>query len=146
MGIHGITDVKMAGGKIVDYRPFRVPFEFAQNYFLRNDAKTGDCPLKITSQEQLLQYFGMAATMGENGKPTVIDFDKSFVIPIVYPETDRETTIIVDGFGRTAPTGLTLSVSTVRGEEHPTYTICPIELLIVDNHYRDFDLDLQKGE
>ena len=142
-GIHGITDVRMADGKIAEYRPFRIPFFTATGYFLRNDVQADACPRIITSQEQLLQYFGMAAVMGENGKPTVIDFDKNFVIPVICPETDQETAIVVDGFCHTAPTGLTLAVSTIQEEEHRSFTIRPVELLIVDNHYRDFDIDLQ---
>ena len=140
MGIHGITEVKVADGKIVDYRPFFVPFDLAKGYFLRNDVGTDACPVKITSEEELLKYFGMATVMGEAGKPTAIDFDHSFVVPIVYPQTDRETTIVVDSFQHTAPAELTLSASTVRGEEPRSFTIRPIELLVVDSYYRDFDI------
>ena len=144
LGIHGITDVKVEGGKISDYRPFRVPFDFAKGYFLRSDVQDDSCPQKITSREELLQYFGMATVMGDNGKPTAIDFDKSFVIPIIYPETDLGTSIVVDRFWRSAPESLTLSVSTIRGVEHQSFTIRPVELLIVDNFYRDFSIDYHR--
>ena len=144
MGFHGVTDVKMENGKISDYRPFRIPFDFAKGYFLRNDVQEGACPQKITSQEELLQYFGMATVMGTDGKPTSIDFDKSFVIPVIYPETDLGTSIVVDRFWRSAPESLTLSVSTIRGVEHRSFTIRPVELLIVDNFYRDFSIDYQQ--
>ena len=123
-----------------------IPFEQAKGYFLRNDVEADSVPSKITSQEQLLQLFGMATVMGEDGKPTAIDFDKSFVIPVIYPETDVETTIKVDGLVRTASKEMTLSVSTVRGEEHESYTIRPVLLLVVDNLYRDDAVILQAGE
>lgn len=141
MGFHAVTDVKMVKGKIADYKPFRVSYELAKGYFLRNDVDTEDFPIQITSQEQLDQFFGMAAVMGENGKPTVIDFDKNFVIPVVYPETDQETSLVVERFWHTAATELTLSVAAVRGEEHRSFTIRPIKLLIVDNYYRDYQID-----
>lgn len=141
MGFHAVTDVKMVKGKIADYKPFRVSYELAIGYFLRNDVDTEDFPIQITSQEQLDQFFGMAAVMGENGKPTVIDFDKNFVIPVVYPETDQETSLVVERFWHTAATELTLSVAAVRGEEHRSFTIRPIKLLIVDNYYRDYQID-----
>lgn len=141
MGFHAVTDVKMVKGKIADYKPFRVLYELVKGYFLRNDVDTEDFPIQITSQEQLDQFFGMAAVMGENGKPTVIDFDKNFVIPVVYPETDQETSLVVERFWHTAATELTLSVAAVRGEEHRSFTIRPIKLLIVDNYYRDYQID-----
>ncbi len=145
MGIHGMTDVKMEGGKIADYRPFLIPFDMAQGYFLRKDCNDV-CPLKISSQEELLQFFGMASVMGEGGKPTAIDFEKSFVIPIIYPETDLATSIVIDRFCHTGPTELSLAVSTIRGEEHRSFTIRPIELLVVDNYYRNFTIDLQLSD
>lgn len=143
MGFHAVTDVKMVKGKIADYKPFRVPFELAKGYFLRNDVEVEEFPTHITSQAQLDQFFGMAAVMGENGKPTVIDFDKNFVIPVVYPETDQETSLVVERFWHTAPTELTLSVGAVRGEEHRSFTIRPVLLLIVDNYYRNYEIDLR---
>ena len=141
LGIPGITDVRVEDGKICDYRPFSVPFELAHGYFLRNDVQGDACPKKITNQEELLQYFGMAAVMGKNGEPTAIDFDKSFVIPVIYPDTDQETSIVVDRFWRTGPESLTLSVSSIVADEHLSFTIRPIQLLIVDSFYRDFTLD-----
>lgn len=143
MGIHAVTDVKMVKGKIADYKPFRIPFEIARGYFFRNGLEADDCPDRFFSQELLDQFFGMAAVMGENGKPTVIDFDKNFVIPVVYPETDQETSLVVERFWHTAPTELTLSVGAVRGEEHRSFTIRPVLLLIVDNYYRNYEIDLR---
>ncbi len=143
LGFKAVTDVKMEKGKIVDYKPFRVPFTFANGYFVRNDVKDEEIPSKITSQEQLSQFFGMATVMGENGKPTEIDFEKDFVIPVVYPETDQETSLVVERFWHTAPTVLTLSTGAIRGEEHRSFTIRPVLLVLVDNYYSDLDIDLR---
>ena len=96
MGTPGVTEVKVEGGKITDYRPFRVPYTQASNYYKRNDIEDV-LPTKITSQEQLNQFFGMAAFMGRGGEPTKIDFGKSFVIPVIVPETNLETEIIING-------------------------------------------------
>ena len=63
MGTPGVTEVKVEGGKITDYRPFRVPYTQASNYYKRNDDIEDVLPTKITSQEQLNQFFGMAAFM-----------------------------------------------------------------------------------
>ena len=143
MGFHAVTDVKMVKGKIDAYRPFRVPYAFARGYFFRNDVSDELLPNKITSQEELLQYFGMATVMGENGKPTEIDFEKSFVVPIVFPETDQETSIVIDRFWHNGPDVLTLVASAVRDEQHRKFTIRPVALLVVDNGYANYAIDLQ---
>jgi len=139
-GIKAVTDVKMVKGKIAEYRPFRVPFTYAKGYFLRNDVEEGEYPTKITNQNLFDQYFGMATVMGDEGKPTEIDFDKSFVVPVIYPVTDQETSIVIERFWHSAPAELTLSVGAVRGEEHRSFQIRPIKLLVVDNGYRDYEV------
>ena len=142
MGTPGVTDVKLEDGKITDYRPFRVPYTLARNYFRRNDEVEDVLPLKITSEEELLKFFGYAAFMGRNGEPTKIDFDKSFVIPIILPQTDRETEIVIDGLYHTKPGSLTLAFEAVQGEEPLSYTMLPFELLIVDAAYRDCQITI----
>ena len=141
MSTPGVTDVKVEGGKITAYRPFRIPYTLARNYYRRNDIEDV-LPLKITSQEQLDQFFGMAAFMGRGGEPTKIDFGNSFVIPIMIPETDLETEIVIDGLYHSRPGELTLSYSVMQGEEHQSYTIAPFSLLIVDGIYRDCTVTL----
>ncbi|MBQ1760249.1 MAG: hypothetical protein IIZ94_11260, partial [Prevotella sp.] len=69
-----------------------VPFTVAEHYFFN---KGQDIPVnpKITSEELFKQLFGMATVMGENGKPTEIDFSKQFVLAVVLPVTDINTEI-----------------------------------------------------
>ncbi len=143
MGTPGVTDVKLENGKIIDYRPFRIPYTLARNYYRRNDKVEDVLPLKITSEEELLKYFGYAAVMGRNGEPTAIDFDKSFVIPIILPQTDRETEIVIDGLYHTRPESLTLAFETVSGDEALSYTMLPFELLIVDSAYKNCQIILK---
>ena len=142
MGTPGVTDVKMENGKISEYRPFRVPYTLARNYFRRNDSIEDVLPLKITSEEELLRFFGYAAVMGRNGEPTRIDFEKSFVIPIMLPQTDRETEIVIDGLYHKRPESLTLAFKAVQGEEPLGYTMLPFELLIVDGIYRNCQIEI----
>ena len=120
--------------------------EVAHGYFLHNDVSGEVVPTKITEQEELLAYFGRAAVMGEHGMPTVIDFDQYFVVPVIYPVTDLETSIVVDSFKQTAPGELTLTVRAVRGEEPRSFTIRPMVLRLVDNQYRDFEIKVEKSE
>lgn len=143
MGFKAVTDVKMVDGQIAEYKPFRVPYTYANGYFLRNDVQEDEIPSKITSQDQFSDFFGMATVMGDNGKPTEIDFEKDFVIPIVYPVTDQETSIVIERLWHTTPGVLTLSAAAIRGEEHRSFTIRPMKLLVVDNHYSDLNIDLK---
>src|SRR5690606_14967583 len=73
-----------------------ITYKKAENYFVKNNV-TGTVPAKITSQEEFDNYFGMATTMGENGKPTAIDFSKEYVIVIDHISTKNKTEIILSG-------------------------------------------------
>jgi len=57
-----------------------VPFTEAKNYFVKNNIEAAVDNPKFETQQEFEQVFGMATTMGENGKPTPIDFSKEFVI------------------------------------------------------------------
>jgi len=106
-----------------------VPYREADHYFVRNDVKQ-PVPAKINSQDEFDKYFGMAAVMGKNGRPTPIDFASQFVIAVVLPETNQDIDIederlIDDG------TNLTFEYSVERDDEINTYTQVPMELIIV---------------
>ena len=119
-----------------------VPFELARNYFVRNDVALADVPDRITSQEQLLDFFGMAAVMGVDGMPTAIDFDQSFVIPVVRPETDHVTEIVIDALTATSPSKLTVTGRVDVDPEVQSYTMRPFVLLIVDKAYKENEIVL----
>ena len=69
-----------------------IAFEVAKNYFFKNNQEIPSSP-KITTAEEFGKLFGMATTMGEDGKPTEIDFTKQFVLAIVLPVTNLATEI-----------------------------------------------------
>lgn len=66
-----------------------IKYSEVNGYFVKNTWKSNKQKvLKFTSQAQLEKVFGMATVMGENGKPTPVDFTKSCVIALVLPKTD----------------------------------------------------------
>ena len=132
-------------GKKID-RSLEVPYKLATGYFFRNDAVIDILPHRITSEDQLLNYFGMAATMGEEGRPTEIDFERSMVIPIVLPPTDKYTDIVIQSLLRTGDNQLTLRFHVERGNESRSFTIIPCKLLVVDGSYRDYDILITSPE
>ena len=84
----------------------------------------------------------MAAFMGKGGNPTVINFKKEFVIPIVLPETDKDTDILdisLEGNERE----LKLIYRVKEGEQQGFF-IQPIKLLIVDNAYKQAQITVYK--
>lgn len=106
-----------------------IDYTVASNYFFRNDATIPESP-KITTQEQFDSLFGMAAVMGKGGQPTEIDFSKQFVIAVVLPETDLETSL--------SPVSLTKDddaltfIYICRQGEKQSHTTQPILLIIVE--------------
>lgn len=67
-----------------------VPYKVANGYFVRNDVKKLPNG-KISKQKDFEAAFGMAAVMGNDGRPTEIDFDNQYVIAVSKPVTDRFT-------------------------------------------------------
>ena len=118
-----------------------VPFVIAENYFINNSVKDS-IPAKITTRAIFDTYFGKASTMGTNGKPTPIDFDKEYVIALSHPTTNIKTEII--------PVSLTQSDGKVVFNYKETqgdslgFSIHPLLLLIVDNQFNG-DLILRKN-
>ncbi len=116
-----------------------IAFEVAQNYFFRNDQEIPETP-KITTAEEFETYFGMAATMSPDGKPTAIDFDKQFVVPFVMPATDIDTEITPVKVEKDGDK-LCCTFSIKQGEQQ-SFTIQPLSIIIIDKAYEDLDVEL----
>ena len=132
-------------GKPVDHSQ-EIRYTLANGYFFRNDAVIDILPHSITSEEELRPYFGYAAVMGAGEQPTTIDFEKSMVIPVVLPPTDKDTEIQILSLLRTGDKQLQLRFHVERGNESRSYTIIPCQLLMVDAAYRDYDILMSSPE
>ena len=92
--------------------------------------------------------FGMSTTMGEKGKPTEIDFDKSFVIAVEEGQlnklTELEPGLLLhddDGIKSSTPAGhLTFKYYINEGDEI-SYTIRPVLIIIVDKAYQNLNVE-----
>lgn len=116
-----------------------VAFEVAKNYFFKNDKQIPTSP-KITTEEEFNKLFGMATTMGEDGKPTAIDFSKQFVLAIVLPVTDVATEITpvkVEAKGDS----LFYDFEVKRGEKQ-SFSTQPVSVIILDKQYENKELVL----
>jgi hypothetical protein len=112
-----------------------MPYKTANNYFVKNTYKDGELENpKITTQADFENIFGMATTMGVNGKPTPIDFSKEYVIAIIGAITDNATTININNVNKIANI-ITVTYTETKGEKQ-SYTIRPFQLIIVNNQYQ----------
>ena len=116
-----------------------VAFEEAKNYFFKNDQTIPASP-KITSEEEFHKLFGMATTMGKDGKPTPIDFSRQFVLAIVHPVTDVATEIV--------PVKVMVKRDTLfydyelKVGEKQSFSIQPVSIIILDKKYSNREVVL----
>ena len=102
------------------------------NYYVSNQMKNGTHKLVIHNQQDFESVFGEAAVMGRNGQPTSIDFRHQFVIAVILPETNRQTTIETALLRRN---GDRLYFSYIIDEGHATsYTMRPFTAVVVDRN------------
>jgi hypothetical protein len=111
-----------------------VAFEVAKNYFFKNNQEIPASP-KITTAEEFGKLFGMATTMGEDGKPTEIDFTKQFVLAIIMPVTKLATEITPLSIEEQGDTLYYLYDA--KPGEAQSYSTQPISLIILDKKYAD---------
>ena len=116
-----------------------VTFEVAKNYFFKNDQQIPASP-KITTEEEFNKLFGMATVMGEDGKPTSIDFTKQFVLAIVLPVTDMATEI--NPVKVEAKSDSLFYTYEVKTGEKQTFSIQPVSIIILDKQYEDNEVKL----
>lgn len=111
-----------------------IPYETANNYFVKNSFKQGMLKNpKIESQAAFEQYFGAAPVMGDNGKPTAIDFNKQYVIAVIPPATSNSATLAATSLKQSGKT-ITLTYSYKEGAKQ-TFTSQPSLILVVDKKY-----------
>src|SRR5690625_3486628 len=111
-----------------------ISYKIAKNYFVKNTVDEIENP-KIISQEDFDEIFGMATTMGEDGKPTSIDFSKEFVIAVILPETDISTELQPIDLIENEKNNLIFTYKKEEGEKL-SHTIKPALILIVDNNHK----------
>ena len=80
----------------IEQLAYPISFEELNNYFVRNTVNVDkERHLFINNQEEFSSYFGEAAVMGRNGQPTKVDFKTQYVVAILLPPTNRETSVAI---------------------------------------------------
>ncbi len=129
IGLVCLSGCQASKGKVVAH----VPYKTVDNYFVRNDVE-GTPPVTIKASDEFERYFGMAATMGPDGRPTDVDFNKNYVICVALPPTDLDTDLSVESLSEAREGKLILRYAIRRGERR-SYSIRPLLLLMVDKKY-----------
>ncbi len=112
-----------------------IPFVNAKNYFVKSSVKDSDLKTpKITTQEEFDNIFGGATVMGENGKPTQIDFSNQFVVTYIHKETDLNTQLSVESFVKNEKGELVFNYKITEGEQL-TFTSRHLLIIVVDKKY-----------
>lgn len=117
-----------------------VAFEVAKNYFFKNNLGILPASPKITTEEDFNKLFGMATTMGKDGKPTAIDFSKQFVLALVLPVTDRATEI--NPVKVEAKDNSLFYTYEVKKGEKQSFSIQPVSIIILDKKYENNEVVL----
>lgn len=110
-----------------------VPYTVAQNYFVNGNVEKLDQPI-IDTEAEFAKTFGMATTMGEEGKPTPIDWTKQFVIAVVLDAASEYVTIEPKKLISTRD-GLHFRYAVKTGDEIG-YSMRPCLIVIVDKKYQ----------
>jgi len=109
-----------------------VPYSVAKNYFVKNTVKEGGLEnAKIETKENFDKIFGTATRMGQEGKPTEIDFSKQYVIAVVRDETDSMAEIIPVSLQKGDKNQIFLIYRISKGAKR-SFKIRPAIILVVD--------------
>lgn len=111
-----------------------VPFVLGENYFVKNTVPEDKNGVhKIETQEAFDEFFSPAATMGDSGTPSDIDFEKQFVIAIISASSDLNPSIDSISLNREGAE-LLLKYKESFGEKQ-SFSMRPMAILIVDNKF-----------
>ena len=120
-----------------------VPYTEMQRYFFKNGAAIPE-EAKISDKACFDSLFGAAAVMGENGRPTSVDFAKEFVIAVVCPVTDLTTELQTESLRKENGTLVFRYCKTVGGQQ--TWSMQPVLLIKVEKEYETPTVQLVQSE
>ena len=137
---NSITDIQQ--DKAVSNQKMDVPYLIGERYFIKNTVEGQTQTLQITSKNDFDKYFGSATVMGNEGKPTPIDFSKQYVIAVIGEKSEYKVAILPLSLKSEDDT-ITLQYK-VETEEKQTYTSRALLILIVDNKYHRESIEFER--
>lgn len=111
-----------------------IPYTKAERYFVKNTVKDGSILLmRFVSQEKFDEYFGMATVMGQDGKPTIINFETQYVIAIIHPSTENDVAFSAYNLQETEDR-IVVNYK-IEERQKQSYTSRPYLMFVVDQKY-----------
>lgn len=121
-----------------------ITFKEGKNYFVKNTFKTDHViSKKITTQNELDDVFGSATVIGNDGKPTAIDFEKNIVIALICPETNVATQISSLKLVKNKDSNVKIQFKLIK-KEIQTFWAVPFSILIIDKEYKSMPFVLNQ--
>lgn len=118
--------------KITSRKATDVSYKPLNNYFVKNTV-TELKENRFDSEEKFNEVFGAAPVMGEQGKPTTIDFSKESVIAFVLPETDIETKVEPISLTKDTQGNLNLNYKITKGNKQ-SFTTRPNFAVVINKN------------
>ncbi len=110
----------------------QVPYTVVENYSVRNTLEVPEMiQTIIDTQEDFDSYFDKAATKGENGNPTPVDFEKQIVLSVIMPETNKTAEITPVSLEK-GEGGLQFYYKIEQSKDTTTYNTIPCLLVAVE--------------
>jgi hypothetical protein len=120
-----------------------IPFIQAKNYFVKNSYKSMEIKQsKILSQKEFDEIFGMACLMGNEGKPTPVDFNKQFVIIVVNKETNNSTELVPISLKKEKKNKLVFDYQIKTGKDQ-SFVSQACLIIIVDKKYKNYTIEFK---
>lgn len=120
----------------IEKEAYPIGFEDMNNYFVLNTVNVDkELHLFINNQEEFSTYFGEAAVMGRNGQPTKVDFKTQYVVAILLPPTDRETSVSIYDVAM-VDTTVVIKYRVKKGDRM-SYTMQPFTMVALDKPVAD---------
>ena len=94
-----------------------IKFEQLNRYFIKNNTNFPVKSNKLDTEESFNAVFGMATVMGNDGRPTSINFDQEYVVPIILEETNIETNIEILGVSLVSKGDLLVNYKVIIGKK-----------------------------
>lgn len=116
-----------------------LPYQEAENYFVKNDYKDQELHyVKIKSEEELNKILGIAAHMGKDGKPTKIDFSKSYVIALIGKTNNTNSDIDINVIEQLEDKSIViyLNKESNKNNKKQSHTSRPLKVIIMDNGFQ----------
>ena len=134
----------MVGGHLAAQEQ-KIPFQTVKGYFLKNNINSTRFSIKkILSKKELDSFFGMAACMGAEGKPSTVDFNKQFVIPVVIEKNNKDMTLDPISLKIEKAKQLTFHFRLSLGNVTTAESV-PILLISVNRKYKSYDILLKRS-